>query len=141
MLASVEGPNEEAASGAQEALYGLNRGEVTLTPRGITVGLECRYMAPSLLTGILPAPITERVLAAKKDGKELKPSEVAEVAEDAKANPEWEKAMRGFVASCVVSINGKPGAITIEDTYQFSEMELGQLLPFCTRQKALPGKA
>ena len=130
------------ATSAASALAAFNEGEVTLRPRGIVVALRCDRIQDAMDAGIIPKPVTRRVIDAMTEGEELDAETVAKIGEETKQeNPDWEMQLRAYVGSCIVSVFGEPGPLRAEDTYQFSDAEFAELMAYCMREKPLPGKA
>ena len=133
MLASVEPePNP------LDRLRAMNRGRVVLHPREIPVTLHLIPLSESMDAGVIPAAVTERVLAAKAEGKELKPDELEEIAKDALEDAAAQLRLRDFVARSIVELWDEPVSLEAEDTKQFDDTEFAQLLRYCMRQDPLP---
>jgi hypothetical protein len=133
MLQPVEG-----LSGPLERLRAMNRGTVVLHPREITVGLRLLPLSESMDAGVIPAAVTERVMEAKKLGKELSESELESIAKDTMDEAAAQARLRDFVARTITHLEGEPVEMTPEDTKEFTDNEFAQLLRYAMRQDPLP---
>lgn len=125
-----------------QKLYGLNEGDVVLvaSKREIPVGLRIKNLSESMAGGIIPSSVSEQVLAARAEGKEPTEAELAKIAEENIPEDTMENTLRVYVADCITTLWGEPVEMTAEDTHQFTDAEMTELLGYCMRKTPLPGK-